>query len=69
MTTEEITTRLEQLEADPKMITQSIYSPSAAEYADSRMPFTEVHLGYLRKHKTVDPARYLSNLQIMITKR
>lgn len=69
MNTDEITTRLEAFEADPNMITESIYSPSASEYDDHRLPFTEVHLGYLRKHKAVDPGSYLSNLEIMITKR
>lgn len=69
MTLEEVTTRLKEFESNPKMITESVYSPMAIDYADNRMPFTEIHLCYLRKHKNVDPAHYLSNLEIMITKR
>lgn len=69
MTLEEVTARLKEFETNPKMITESIYSPAATDYADSRMPFTEIHLGYLRKHKNVDPEHYLSNLEIMITRR
>lgn len=69
MTIEEITERLKEFESNPLMITESLYSPIATDYVDNRMPFSEIHLGYLRKHKKVDPISYLSNLQIMITKR
>ncbi|MFI5212386.1 MAG: hypothetical protein ACHQTE_00300 [Candidatus Saccharimonadales bacterium] len=69
MTVEEITSQLEEYEANPNMITDSIYSPSADEYADNQMPFTQVHLHYLQKHKNVNAMYYLSNLRIMITKR
>ena len=69
MTVEEITSRLEEYQSDPSMITTSIYSPSADEYENNQMPFTQVHLKYLQKHKNVDPHAYLSNLKIMITKR
>jgi hypothetical protein len=69
MTIEEITERLKEFESNPQMITESIYSPMATDYADNRMPFAEIHLGYLRKHKNVDASHYLSNLEIMITRR
>lgn len=69
MAEEEIISQLEAYEADPTMITESVYSPSANEHKDNKMPFTEVHLTYLRKHKNVNPQQYLSNLRIMIKKR
>lgn len=57
---------LQSFEDDPSMITAGRYSPLAEEWPDSIMPFSEIHLGYLRKNKTVDPAHYLSNLRLMI---
>lgn len=66
MTVEEITAKLKALEADPNMKTLDRYSPTATEWPDCRLPFREIHLAYLRKHKTVDPAQYLSNLELMI---
>jgi hypothetical protein len=66
MTLEEITTKLEQYEADPKMTTKGSYSPAATEYPDNQYPFVQVHLSYLRKHGKVNPITYLSNLEIMI---
>lgn len=69
MAEEEIISQLESYEADPNMITASAYSPTANEYENNQMPFAEVHLAYLRKHKKVNPSQYLSNLKIMITKR
>lgn len=69
MTAEEIITKLKEFETNPNMVTESIYSPLAGEYANSQMPFAETHMNYLRKHKHVNAAHYLSNLKIMITKR
>lgn len=69
MAEEDIISQLEALEQDPSMITESIYSPAACDYPDNQMPFAQVHLNYLRKHKKVDPRQYLSNLRIMIKKR
>ena len=64
-----ITKRLESFQANPKMVTKSIYSPGATEYPDNQLPFVQVHLGYLKKHKNVNAAQYLSNLEIMIRQR
>lgn len=69
MTIEEITTKLEQLQSNPKMVTKSAYSPSAVDYPDNKLPFVQIHLAYLRKHHQVNPAHYLSNLEIMIKQR
>lgn len=69
MTLDEITAKLERLQADPVMVTKSIYSPTATDYPDNQLPFVEVHLAYLRKNKHVKAAQYISNLEIMITKR
>jgi hypothetical protein len=69
MTPEEITAALEQLQADPSMTTNSMYSPSAIEYPGSKLPFVVSHLNYLRKNKHVNASRYISNLKIMIKKR
>ncbi len=69
MSEEEIITRLKVLENDPSMKSESIYSPAATEWPDSRLPFIERHLAYLRAHKTVNPEHYISNLALMIKKR
>lgn len=69
MTTEEITTKLVQLQDDPTMVTNSMYSPSASDYPENQLPFVEIHLGYLRKNKHVNPEQYISNLRIIIKKR
>lgn len=61
--------RLVEMQDNPRMVTKSMYSPTATDYTDNRLPFVEVHLAYLRKNKLVDPAKYISNLGIMITQR
>lgn len=66
MTPEEITEKLKSLQADPKMRTISQYSPTAEEWPDHKLPFVEIHLAYLRAHKQVNPAHYISNLELMI---
>ena len=66
LTVDEITERLEALQSNPKMVTKSIYSPTAIDYPDHQLPFVQVHLAYLRRHRNVNPAQYLSNLEIMI---
>lgn len=66
---EAITDRLERFQADPNMVTKGIYSPSAVDSPDGQLTFVEVHLGYLKKHKQVNAAQYLSNLEIMIRQR
>jgi hypothetical protein len=66
---ETITQRLETFQADPNMVTKGIYSPAASDYPDNQLPFVQVHLGYLKKHKQVNAAQYLSNLEIMIRQR
>jgi hypothetical protein len=69
MTLEAATTELETMQSDPMFITESIYSPTAFDFPDRILPFVQVHLTYLRKHKQVDPAGYISNLKIMIKRR
>jgi hypothetical protein len=69
MTPEEIFTKLEQMQNDPAMVTKGMYSPTAIDYPDNQLPFTQIHLAYLRKNKHVNPAQYISNLEIMIKKR
>lgn len=69
MTLEEITEKLQELQDDPSMNTKGIYSPTATEYPEGVLPFKEVHLAYLRKNKHVNPAQYISNLEIMIKRR
>lgn len=69
MPEEEIIARLKVLENDPTMKSESIYSPAATEWPDSKLPFIERHLAYLRSHKTVNPEHYISNLALMIKKR
>lgn len=61
--------RLLLMQEDPKMVTKSMYSPTASAYPGGQLPFVEVHLAYLRKNKLVDPTKYISNLAIMITQR
>lgn len=69
MTLEEVTTKLQLLQDDPTMKTVSKYSPTAPEWPDNQLPFVEIHLAYLRSHKLVNPAHYISNLELMIKKR
>lgn len=69
MTLDEIREKLQKLEDDPTMQTRDAYTPNAVAWPDGRMPFAEVHLNYLRTHKHVNPAQYISNLELMIKKR
>lgn len=66
MTFEEIRAKLKSFEDDPTMRTDGRYSPSAHEWPGNILPFSEIHLAYLRKNKSVNPAHYLSNLELMI---
>ena len=65
----ELVVKLKELEQDPTMKTESVYSPSATEDSQSKLSFTERHLTYLRKNRHVNPDHYLSNLALMIKKR
>ena len=69
MNFEEIQAKLQSFEDDPGMKTAGRYSPLATEWPDSMLPFREIHLAYLRKNKAVNPAQYLSNLELMIKVR
>ena len=66
MSLDAIKARLLTAEADPTMKTVGRYSPAATQWPGSIMPFTEIHLAYLSKNKSVNPAQYLSNLELMI---
>ena len=68
MSLEEIKEKLLSFENDPNMNTEGRYSPAAVDWPDSILPFSEIHLAYLRKNKAVNPAHYLSNLELMIRK-
>lgn len=66
MTIDEAKEKLLSLEANPNMKTIGRYSPVATMWPDNVMPFSEIHLAYLVKNKAVNPALYLSNLELMI---
>ncbi len=66
MSIDTIKARLLTAEADPTMKTVGRYSPSATQWPGNIMPFSEIHLAYLSKNKSVNPAQYLSNLELMI---
>lgn len=66
ITSDEVSTKLNELLADPNMITVDAYSPDTESFPDNRISFVDQHLRYLRLHKNVDPAMYLSNLELMI---
>lgn len=66
MTIDEAREKLTAIEADPTMKTVGRYSPAAINWPDSIMPFSEIHLAYLTKNKSVNPAHYLANLELMI---
>lgn len=68
MRPEEIVSKLNQFVANPEMITLDAYSPDTETYPDNRISFVDQHLRYLRTHKNVDPAQYISNLELMIKK-
>lgn len=69
MTLDEARTLLLKMQDNPRMVTKSIYSPTATDYPDCQLPFVEIHLAYLRKNKLVNPSQYISNLAIMVTQR
>lgn len=69
MTSEEVLVKLQSLQDDPTMRTLSKYSPTAIDWPDNQLPFVEIHLAYLSSHKLVNPAHYISNLELMIKKR
>jgi hypothetical protein len=69
MTIDEAKVKLQTLQDDPGMKTVSKYSPTASDWPDNQLPFVEIHLAYLRAHKLVNPAHYLSNLELIIKKR
>ena len=66
MSLDEVKARLHAAEADPTMNTAGRYSPMATDRPGSIMPFSETHLMYLSKNKKVNPAHYLTNLELMI---
>lgn len=66
---EDIKLRLQAMVDDPKLITESSYSPDSGLYPDHVMTFIERHTSYIRSHKHVDPDLYLSNIKLMITRR
>lgn len=63
---DEIKTKLLSLEKDPTMKTVGRYSPTATQWPNNQLPFSEVHLAYLTKNKAVNPTQYISNLELMI---
>lgn len=69
LTTEEVLATLKDMERDSALVTKDAYSPNAALYPDGRIPFADIHMGYLKSHKHVNPKHYLSNLRLMITVR
>lgn len=69
MSLDEARAKLQSLEDDPSMNTAGRYSPSAQEWPGNILPFSEVHMAYLRKNKGVNPVHYLSNLELMIKVR
>lgn len=66
MTLDEAKVKLRSFEDNPHMNTVGRYSPTACEWPDNILPFSEIHLAYLRKNKAVNPLHYLSNLELMI---
>jgi hypothetical protein len=68
METEEIRTALAGMEADPALITDSVYSANIT-WADNRMPFVDAHVAYLKAHPNVSPRQYLANLRMRIKRR
>jgi hypothetical protein len=69
LTIDDVREKLQAMQDDPAMMTRDAYSPAATEWPGSRMPFIEIHLAYLQKHKLVNPEHYLSNLALMIKTR
>ncbi len=66
MSLDVVKARLLAAEADPTMHTVGRYSPTATAWPGNILPFSEIHLAYLTKNKNVNPAQYLSNLELMI---
>lgn len=66
---QEILDILEQMEADPNMITVPGYRANTNIWPDNVIPFVESHMEYLRTHKATQPQGYLSNLRLMLRKK
>lgn len=68
MEVEDIQAALAGMEADPTLITDSVYSANVA-WAGNRMPFAVAHLAYLKARPNLSPRQYLANLRLRIKRR
>lgn len=62
----DIIEHLQEMLQDESFITEPGYSIDSEQYPDNKVPFVEDHIGYLKRHRQVDPSHYLSNLRIML---
>lgn len=63
---EDVISELDALLKDDSFRTLSGYSIDVNTYPDHKVPFTENHINYLKKHPQVNPKHYLSNLRLML---
>lgn len=61
--------KLEAMEHNPQLNTQSSYSSNASLYPDGQRPFVQKHIDYLLDHPQLNPDQYLANLRLMLKKR
>lgn len=68
MTREEeadIIAALRGMEEDENYNTPSKYSPNKDLYPNNKIPFSLLHIAYLRKYPDINPHQYLQNLRLI----
>ncbi len=68
MSEEEVVVSLRSMQANPKLLTESVYRGNVELWPNHRMSFIEYHLAYLKVHPTLDPKHYLANLRLVLRK-
>ncbi|MEO6761755.1 MAG: hypothetical protein ABI220_05310 [Candidatus Saccharimonadales bacterium] len=61
--------KLQAMEVDDSLNTESTYCANSELYPDNQMPFADRHIAYLKAHPKLDPQHYLANLRLMIRVR
>ncbi len=68
MSEDEVLTSLRTMQANPLLLTESVYRGNSEVWPNHRMSFIDYHLAYLKVHPTLDPKHYLANLRLVLRK-
>lgn len=60
----EIQLTLEAMEVSERYNTPSRYSSASTTYPDNLMPFSAVHMAYMKKYPSINPEQYIQNLRL-----